>query len=497
MDTKVLLLFIASFFVILSSTIASFSYRIPERFVVDSEQVNSVIQSQLISDAKNYLYMMNGFINFFTHGIETSPIHDSISRSSQVTNQILSFTKTFIDVYCSSVSANDAVRCNNLFIDYYSCLDPNIPGVYSRENQTTSSNTLAAAYPSHCQVRVLNHFYNFYKRAFTFDKIIVTKKTNSFELQVSSSALSSFVLSRPLMLSFGPYGLYRINYHIDSNSIAITKNPFEQFSSEQSGEYIIHLSLIPLSDQNRVPLYNNYSTFKLYPSTTNDIYDLYMANPEKMRMYPITAYYLNYNKPYNYIDPNPINTHNVLTFVLSSTYLANCGADTINIQLSSTSGINTLKAITMVQFDFAKTLNNIFNVKIGTTDIISEYSPHQDFVRAVTAFRSSETRMDHRYHIIVTIMFNTMYIVCLLQTSNRTQIPNDRCYMSRHHLKKDTQEFVLSYDNSAFESQLQFVPVVPDNNFKLHNEMKKYQTFTTTSSIPNYALMAKALGYYI
>jgi hypothetical protein len=51
---------------------------------------------------------------------------------------------------------------------------------------------------------------------------------------------------------------------------------------------------------------------------------------------------------------------------------------------------------------------------------------------------------------------------------------------------------ILSYKGSVIDSSSESASIQ-----SIVKEMKKYASMLTTSSIPNYAYLAKALGYYI
>lgn len=504
MDPKYLLILVALFFIIVSAVCASFSLRYKEQF--------SEVSSNLIVNAKNYLYNKNGLIYFYSYGAGnnaiTSTLESSPATNTKV-NQVLSFSFNFIDKYCHSLPTNDNQRCHNIFIDYYTTVDP-YTNVFEKERGAKTTNTMVSANESQSRVRVLNNYYQFYKRGFIFDNIhqidIVDESMSStspstmYILHVSGEGLAALALSRPLFISFGPYGLYGVRH-------SYPRSLFESFSSyHNEGNYLI--CLVPVNTVNA------YQNFKLYPDSSSNIGNLFMQpGNDKIinKNYPATAYYLSFLKPLNMIGTNAtINKLNTMTLVFSSDYLEKTLS--INSSNTSTSKFATfsfivtsqtspepnLRYINNIEFTYNVTADKIFQVKIiDSQGSISYYYPHNDFNDILKTYVRQNEKLTRKFHIVVCISMNCIIITAYVQTKHMETLMGDMCFITKSQLTPQNIELVLNYDPSEVEERLRNVPSSTYKAGTLAYEMNKYSSFLTLSCIPNFAYLGKSLGYYL
>jgi hypothetical protein len=395
----------------------------------------------------------------------------------------------------------------NMFLDNVSCNDVFMSSMSRKEKPSSSTSSLISVDSSSCQVRVLNNYYKLLKRSLMFDNITVQNisgpalyntlsDVQGYMLTVSGN-LAAFALSRPLFISFGPYGAYGIRHFTQAGSI--NKNIFTNFSSEGSQLYNIFIYQLNSPDQ--------FANYRMQPSKFDaavPLTQLYRqnGNNNQFHKFPITIYYLNFYRPIvSYVMSTNIDYLNTLTLVMSKEYMqsynkqAHVASRSIELNLEASRSTSTdVSFIHSIEVKFNLTSTNaddVFYVVMTSNNVRQTFRPHSGFLTKVASLRGPNSKTNHNFHIVVSTSFDAVTIVAFLQTKDSENVM-DTCYMTREQTRLQSRDMILSYKGSVIDSSSESASIQ-----SIVKEMKKYASMLTTSSIPNYAYLAKALGYYI
>jgi hypothetical protein len=512
-----LLLLVAVFLIIICAFVSSVKVENKKQcirgYVIENYEARAPITTEY-HKARNYLYNLNGMVYFYCFGDPASNIVNktvSIEDGTNVANKLVSFNFTHLDSYCESLNnIQDEYRCNNIFIDYYACNDVFMSAMSKYEKQSSSTSSLLSVDASACQVRVLNNYYKLLKRTLVFDNVVVQQNdgiqlfnTNSrlpgYQLTLTGN-IAAFALSRPMFISFGPFGLFGIRQFIDASTDS-SLNVFGNYTSEDpTASYNIYIYQMSYPEI--------YSSFRMQPSKYENITTLTQLfnatdNRHVAEKFPITIYYLNYYRPMvSILTSVDVNYLNTISLVLSKEFLHNfnngLGSNqrsiTINFQPFTNTGISTTNISFIQGMDFSYDLKSTNPEEVATLTLSSgpntqEFKLHPKFLAKLAALRAPNSNVNHNYHIVLSISFDCVTIVSYLQTKGAENV-SDLCYMTRNQTRLQSRDLVLSYKGSIFDTSASSTKEIVD-------EMKKYSSLLTTSTIPNYAYLAKALGYYI
>jgi len=303
----------------------------------------------------------------------------------------------------------------------------------------------------------------------------ITVETENYEAgtyRVSvEGTIAAFVLSRPLFMAFGTYGLYRISYK---------HGVFKSYDSTADAEQYFILQ--------RVTSYNNAS---LYPNTNQ-----MLSSISDVTTLPITAYYMNYVQP---ISPNRVpkgnleksDVNNTLSLIFSSSFLEKTNSNVVSYVLPtafSNSSPNTLPNSATVTFTYNKiatVADEIVKITVRSGRDMSNIAIviPPIFLNILTSLRTNNS--EHRFHVCFTYSMDAFTTVCFLEDIASTY----QCAFVEKQTVKSAGNYIhIVYDNDSF---MNAVPA------PLKKEIEKYKEFCTISSIPNYAYVAKFLGYNI
>jgi hypothetical protein len=301
------------------------------------------------------------------------------------------------------------------------------------------------------------------------------KTKEAFKVVVTGD-VSAFVLSRPLFISYGSYGLYRI-VHNTPNCV------FSSYSNLQSNETEKFFIVVPL---------DTYKNTTMYPNINQSL-----AHLSENTSMPITIYYLSYKAQ---LLPTELTTtkYNVLTLLLSSNFLINSvpqSSKAVSYTIPTTldkpsDGIVTSTNIS-INFDKSSTVpNEILNVIVsyGPTYTNVPVKIPSLFLNEISYCRTND--VDHTYHICLTYTTDMMIVTCFLKY-NDNSLKDDAVFVSRQSVSYGADFVTCVYTNKDIQNVLSQI------QGDLAKEMEKYNQFTTTNSIPNFAYMAKYLGYSI
>jgi hypothetical protein len=487
-NTIRLLLMICVFLIFMTAVIASIKIRPPNENFVDRDMSNQL---------KARLYNSNGMYNFYSFGNLLSTLYKQRDNAEFV-KYLVSFPASLADVYCTITDASDPSRCGNMFIDNLTCADTRFTALAYRENACNALSTLVGVNSDVCQVRVLSNLYQFNKRCLTFDNISLTPtkimvedaSPDGFTLSITGANVAPFVLSRPLFMSFGTYGLYRIVH-------GATDTVFTNFSSHFTRDTVYRFQIVAIktpsatanANTDNVMMHPNITSLgleRLLKPSNNNQYIIPNAHP-------ITIYYLNY---LSYINNNmgfSISKTNVFTLIFSKDFLESVknenGAWTQVISTYATN-IDNIIVPTNITIEYNHSPSNagdLFRVTVSTTTTSSiVFKPHPDFLNALQSLRSMQTTQ-YNYHIMMTYSLDSMTITTFVHSS--VSNANDTCHMVRSQVLENNQPVIMSYDIVTVESALK-----PSG---VYVSQKQYEQFSNITAIPNYALAAKYLRYII
>lgn len=437
------------------------------------------ISLSVINESKAILYNTNGLYNFYSSGASNSSYYTNRETFKGFVEYILAFSPTLVDNYC--LIANDGNnagddRCTNFYIDNIAYTDNTFGAITNTEQQCNSAITTISGSIENSMVRIMNNKYSLRKRCITLSKYTTTNMPQTgFKISIDPSVdLTHFILSRPILISFGNFGLYTILYNITNDSMFYNYN--SQNKTKHNTFYIAPVK--------------SYGNTNIYPKTISNVSTL------SYKTFPVTIYYLNYIEPIHTseflsTDKSAMNC-NIMTLILSKEFLEkSIGSDSarISYSLSITSNVQTsnMFATTNMAISFDdhveisdQILNMVVQYNMSQTNV-SIIIPSA-FLRALATLRSQKT--EHNYHVCFTYSMDVVTMVCFLQVGTSSSV-----FVNRQAMQINTDVVEILYDLHTLESSLEKVP----GNLK--KEMDKYSEFATITSIPNYSFVAKYLGY--
>lgn len=434
---------------------------------------------------RTQLFVQKGLYAFFCSSARSV-------YANQLVHQIARFVPNHIDYYCRLNDVNKGERCDNMYIDYFSSRDNY---VYSLNDEVcnTVNTTIENKDPALSHIRVQNTIYSLQKRCIMFDNLLVSyingdrkyvvKFTQPF-IGDGMRRLSSFVLSRPLFLSINSYGLYQILYD-ESNASDNASNMFINMSSEdtlsQKSLYLRRVTQLP-GDRPRIhhtatipdsELKDITAFFKesLTTQRQNDNSDVQIVRSARL---PMTMYYMNYESTFNSDDKT-----NVFTFIVDHT-LVNRLRSAPNDNLIITGAISGMSDSIATVYHSLKIEYNqqlrIPTIQFNNTSSSGwfQMEMHPTFVSKLPSLTS--------FHIAVCCAYDT-YTICAFA--------GDHYYMTRRVLQSSMNASGFSFSRSSIETVLKRFKELQLNSAPGMIDTFKYD------SIPNYALLARYLGYNV
>lgn len=431
----------------------------------------------LVNSIKACLYNTNGLYNFYSSGDTGSFIYMNRESFEKVVSYAIGFQHTSVDGYCKIVSNSntDVARCKNLYIDSIAYPDKYFQSVSSLEVPCTSVLSAVGSKPENSLVRIFNNTYSLQKRCIKFNSIRITvenPQAKTFRVVVSGN-IQAFVLSRPIYISFGTYGLYQIVHNYQGSIFS------KYDSSAQIETFFIVKQIV------------TYGDAAMFPTTTQDIGMFDNINV------PITIYYLNFVKPIplDKVSKGSLpstNINNALTVVLSDDFLKANSLSTNSISyvlptsFNSQSTFVNAATVTINYNNTSTNANEILRVVVRSgrdaQDISVKVPP--TFLNALVQARQSN--LEHKFHIVLTYTMDVFICVCFLK---HREYNLQEVFMSRQTIKHMNNYVHVVYDATTMLEAMQ------RSTGNLAKEMEKYQEFAPISAIPNYAYVARFLGY--
>ena len=451
----------------------------------------SLAVNHLSNETKVMLYNKNGLNQFYCS--DQQPHFISLNDYDNV-KTIVSFRPNHVDQFCTSIensSTNDL--CKNFFIDNYSCNDPNNVSYKEKPCPKSISNNISAD-PNNCLIRILSNNYRLLKRCVSFDFIKMTMLNNRKIRVDIIGDVSTFVLSRPLFISFGSYGLFKIEHDYD-NGVTDTVNMFVNFSnttpSNPQNTYAFFMS--PVTSFNDK---NTNQEILMYPNNTNtlSITDVF-ENKNDGQAYPITIYYLSYLSP---ISPIPAGIQNnncvSITFSKDAMDTGNNQQFVFSMFPSSSTSASTLSIPSSVTVVFNKQATNpynifVVNVNMGGSDV--SYRPQEGFGITLMKLYNQGSR-DFDFHVNVTYCLDILLITTFVREKDTNNV-FDECTTKRYIVSNGTSRYVMNYDVGLMQNTLN----IPTNEKIKNATIAGLGGNFNVTAIPNIALMANYLGYNI
>lgn len=476
------------------------SYKTRESFAdPDFTQIGNLVRNK-----KAEQYVKNGLKYFFASGLDTSIFGASIT-DEHIRNAV-AFAHTPVDSMCLMSGNVEKNMCKMAYIDDLTCPDSSYIPVTDTHIPCTSVSTSLSPSAENCMVRILHNNYRFMKRCFKFPNIIsITRQgqTGVFAVTVEGD-MTSFLLSRPLFISFGPYGLWAIDHSFSGSKNIFTAYPPDISASAtnrlQSVIYIKAIQPIANNNLHMSPFHNSFDitiSGSNQMKTPSDI-SIGNVNTSLFAQLPVTIYYLNYIEPIIYTyEMNGITTTNTLTLILSKSFItANSGAQGALTLSANSGGISLATGVTT-------NTSLISNIKIGmrSTNAFSvilnsstEFLSHPLFASQLSTMTQGDT--SHDYHIILTISMDMVIIACMV-ANNSSNNRYSKVYYVKHNITTNTgTPLYLQYNVTGQNIMLSDADTSANANVrKLVLEQKKYNRIINTTAIPNLALIAQQLGY--
>lgn len=369
--------------------------------------------------------------------------------------QVMKFLPSYLDGYCKL--SGEATLCNRFHIDNVTCVD-SYP--YTSSMQCMSVNASIGIDKTQSLVRVFNNNYSFNKNCMSIklSGVVAAGAGSTISMPLHGN-IDWLVLLRPLMVSFGRQGLYKVVCNG-------ADNPFASYSSVDLETNKAHYRLM----LERV-VHNN--AFK-------DIYSDDISTGTLVDTVPDTnmqVYYLNYERQAGSFSAS---TFNVMSLIFDNEML------TVkpSIAFTLTSNSPSLPIATLITFNYdnvAKTFTATIDASASGQAVVC--SVHPDFTTQLNDYAWNSGKVT--FHIIVTYSLDVMTITGLIRT---TQSPN-----STNPRKNNSMFFVTRTDvKSASGGTPIYLQYVRENFASTHG---KYDNICPISSIPNLAQISKQLGY--
>ena len=560
--SQVLVLFTALLFIIFAGIAGSLLTKSVEPFA------SSATTEYIVNSEKALLYFANGIYNFFSSGERwkqsaglTANITDKTSEYATAVLQLVGLFPNYIDSYCFAKSPAEKqtdTKCSLYHIDNYSCPDSQVTNATS----CSSINTIVGARGDNCMVRILDNNYQFLKRCVKFDTIKIEVVSvsggapqKSYTLTVTGD-ITEMVLLRPMFISFGNYGVYRVSYEdllseaVDNVMVSFTnsdvnsvkavdynKDGYQDYKQNSDGSLMDDYkldsdgkekstALPPPSKAYKIRLTevkNNMITYPAVGATVGgDVnYSMYVRSGDiatrsletittggVLSKFPITIYYLGFK---NFINISPQNTvysmRNVFNLLLSKTDIETIvmnGTTTVN---SSAVGVTfnrdtcAANSSSINKLGLAFDINSskpaeIFNITVDTNsnqNMPVDPESFKLFKHCVSQLRAR--KQTHQYHVNITMMMDAIILVAFLKDSTG----KDRIFYDKYTIQNGTTTPILCYNiGNTVTAATTATAAIPDGNLlKIVQSIagRTNKDLYNLTSIPNYYSLARSLGY--
>lgn len=430
-----------------------------EHFTNNVTTYDSNVDGPVRSD--RILYFKIGLANFFT-------THDKLFMMTMPDFKSYINDKVYIwpnyqDLCCKTMDNRDSsldCACDDINIHISSCTDDS-PGTSNEPRAQTIEEVIGAMKKSNCTMTMFGNEYLLLKKSLVIRlsspiSLVGVGNNKLYRLSLSGS-ITSFVLSRPLLISFNTSGLYQV-VHEDINNPTraneseqkIHSNTFAFYDSTRVNDNIVYLRKI---NHDIVP------GFSVYTPTSTNIYNTFKPGTTDMTA---TLYHLSYKAEVKLYDA----ITNTVNLVINQ-----------DIFMSAFKVNNVLELVTDIDdtsiprtISIRKEFDGILHFMIDGV----VYSLPEGFVYY-------DPSQYERFDIIYTYAYDILLITCLgVESSTRKNV----CYVLRHELNKKFQ-MKKSTMLDIFKNQMP----------EMHEYMTRLRDVMNVTCIPNFAQVAYKLGY--
>lgn len=455
-------------------------------------QSSSIPNELTLPNAKSSAYFP--YISDFVY---TNLATSKTTFSEDQQKRIMHFLPTYADGICNLTSM--AGSCSNYYINNISYSDP-----YDFHSQIACKNieSTVGLDKSQCEVRILNNIYTLRKKCIRFTTEqsspgifvnSVTSINNSYIVNVvtKSNDIDMFALLRPNMISFGNFGLYKIEP-------LMTSNLFSSYSSSNTSNTFI---ITPYSETSPI--------LKIYPEIKNSFVSL---TNTKVWNILATIYFLNYENKV-YLGGNQY--YNTFNFVVDHNYLKQRNSEstrTFTETITFNTHATNPSLLTNLIYNFnvtpsligSTTIRPFFKVTLnhsGSSSSSITIPVHADFTDLINTYlKYQPTDPKHLFnnnyiswHIAVVCTLDLIIILAMFRDFTTGQV---KFFMTQQQISDSGVIVYLQYLGNSEGKILdsQSIPK-PVNLLLLNNHYQYFNNVCPNTSVPNLAMVAKNLGY--
>lgn len=472
-----------------------FHEKLPIELFTDSSSPNDAIVSL---KSQSYFPYIADFV--YSNTTTSMATFDTGARK-----QIMNFLPTYADGLCSW-NSNPPATCSNFYINNIS-----FPDTYEFTSPMVckSIETSVGVEKNQCMVRMLNNVYSIRKKCIrlttssnvevysgqtassTSSTVSIDNATNigtssTFLLEVHGT-LDLLALLRPSLISFGNFGLFHVESQINT-----THNMFTSYSSLSSSNSLVMSIVSPPS-----------TSINIYPGNNTAIEQL--INNKDWNILS-TIYYLNFEDTvYPLVDDTTYNTFNIIIdnvivnaiksstnpLTTSTISLLNSAATT-NICSSMTYTFNLNPLTGTVPTFFQVTLNRESS---STTPTVANV--HPDFSAVIyTYMRNNELYQNPLliYDICVTCTMDLVIIVAMIRDLNTGK---SLFFMTQTPLTDSGVPYYVQFQGDKQGRIYKDSSKTIADDQLVKNHYNKFMGICPNTIVPNFAMLAKNLGYVI
>jgi len=385
--------------------------------------------------------------------------------------QIFKFLPTFLDASCSLLTP-PTPNCNQFFIDNITTLDNT---AYDSPMVCSNVASSVSMPKSNSMVRIMSNNYSFMKRCIQLNIISATLigTGNTYVVNCIGN-IDLLVLLRPCFISFASLGLFSISlFSTTTSTTAGQPNSLLNYSNKSetnSSQFTLYLSWIGLTDVHDV---------QVYPEVNGVATPLNAIANKSIQLFP-TIYFMNYESPADYFSSTSLVTFNTMSLCFNKATLTSSDWNLPKQLVFTPQSGTASNACNNMTMHWSTTGPDVFYITMATSvsggDLAHKYSVHSDFSSLVHNSTAGSV-----YHVFVTYTLDLLIIVGMykdLSMSNGKSSFN----IVQYKVRDNNQPVYLSYMSS-------------DTTSLSNKDIISNSTVVPLSSIPNFANMAKQLGY--
>jgi len=486
--------------VVLCALLASYFHKyLPIELFTATEEAGNIDDALINLKTATYFPYISDFV--FSN---TQLSRATFSAPSKI--QIMNFLPTYADGLCSW-NSNPSATCSNFYVNNISFVDKYD---YMSPLACKSIETNISLDKSQCKVRALNNVYTLRKKCIrlntspTVDIYSPTQQgayiataanigsATTFMLNivgnVNQGNLDLLALLRPSLISFGNFGLFHCETMMN-----MSNNMMASYSSLRSNNNLVMSSVVP-----------GTSSINLYPGTNNAIQQIISNSNWNILS---TVYFMNYEEPVYPL--NDDSTFNTMSFVLDSALVNSIKSMTTPLTQSTITLINTTTAGNLCNsitytINLSPTAGDPAPVffQLAMNVAVPNSTPtqckvHADFSTIMYNFLNTGSLFNNTlvvYHICVTCTMDLVVIVAMVRDlSQGTTL----FFITQTPLTNNGTPYYVQFQGDKAGKAYQDYNNTIANDQILQNHYNKFQTIAPNTAVPNFAMLAKNLGYII